>query len=121
MIGHLPPPYDDELFYNVIARLFERVGYRDSRGLGFDLFDSSSATAVADLPHRLSVFGRMLPDEFGLTPEVFIEKHTLWPYWAAFLIPERRVETKAEMIEIGHPYLSLGLMATRSNNRAMTL
>jgi hypothetical protein len=117
MIGHFPPPHDDELLYNIIARMFELVGYPDSRGLGQDIFQSSSATAVADLPHRLSMLASMISPEAGLTPEILIEKHTLWPYWSAFHSAERRTETQLQMAKLGHPghpYLSLGLMATRA-------
>ena len=61
VIGHFPSPYPDELLYSVIARMRERFPDLAYRNLGVDLFASSTATAISDLPHRLSVLVEMLP------------------------------------------------------------
>lgn len=114
MIGTFPVPYSEELFYNVIARLFERMRYSSSRAIGEDIFLATSATAVPDLPHRLAQLVSLLPPEFEISTDSIIVKNTLWPYWAAFQSPERRARTRADMVSIGHPYLLLGLMASRA-------
>ena len=61
MIGHFPSPYPDELLYSVIARMRERFPDLAYRNLGVDLFASFTATAISDLPHRLSALVEMLP------------------------------------------------------------
>jgi hypothetical protein len=114
VIGTFPPPYSDELFYNVIARLFERMRYSSTRAIGEDIFLATSATAVPDLPHRLAQLVSLLPPEFGISTASIIVKNTLWPYWAAFQSPERRSGTQADMASTGHPYLLFGLMASRA-------
>jgi Tn7-like transposition protein D/TniQ len=114
VIGYFPPPHPDELLYNIIARLSSMGGFRSQRGVGEDLFASPTATAVADLPHRLGSLVRQVHESTGLSADILIDKHTLWPYWAAFHSAERRAGTRSEMTSLGHPYLSLGLMATRS-------
>jgi hypothetical protein len=114
MIGYFPPPYPDELLYNIIARLHKAMGFRSQRAVGEDLFASSSATAVSDLPHRLGSLVMGLHESTGLSIDILIEKHTLWPYWAVFHSSERRVKTRIEMTSTGHPYLCLGLMASQS-------
>ena len=114
MIGTFPTPYSDELLYNIIARLFERMRYSSTRDIGEDVFQATTATAVADLPHRLAQLSDLLPPEFEISPDSLITDNTLWPYWAAFHCPERREKSRAEMQSVGHPYLVLGLMASRS-------
>ena len=90
------------------------MGYSSSRDIGEELFLATTATAVADLPHRLAQLTDLLPPEFEVSPASLIAKNTLWPYWAAFQSQERRARSLAEMESVGHPYMVLGLMASRS-------
>lgn len=113
MIGHFPPPYPDELLYSIIARLAARSGFRSTKTLAQTVLGAATATAVADLPNRLSILANHIPGVMNMNGDALIDRHTLWPYFAAFQSVERRAASREEMKGNGHPYLQFGLMARR--------
>jgi hypothetical protein len=113
MIGHFPPPYPDELLYSIIARLAARSRFRSTKTLAQAVLGAATATAVADLPNRLSILANHIPGVMNMNDDALIDRHTLWPYFAAFQSVERRAASRREMKVDGHPYLRLGLMARR--------
>ncbi len=113
MIGYFPPPYPDELLYSIIARLAARSGFRSTKALAQAVLGAETATAVADLPNRVSLLANRLPGVMNMNDDALIDRHTLWPYFAAFQSVERRAASREEMKRNGHPYLQLGLMARR--------
>jgi hypothetical protein len=113
MIGHFPSLYPEETVQSGIARFAGRVDFPSDKTVAHSLFQRKTITAVTDLPARLSTLISRLPGEMAVAPEILIDQHTLWPFLAAFQAPEKRKEIRNQMIQVGHPYLCLGLMAAR--------
>lgn len=114
MPGHFPTPYTDELFYSLCARYGNRVSYSASKSLLVDLFNSSTASAVIDLPNRLNSFTRLLPKGSLLTADRLINQHTLLPFFSAFLTHERVEQIRTDMRSSSGPapQMRSGVMAS---------
>jgi hypothetical protein len=113
VISHCPILYRDETVSSVIARYIDRMGYPSFKPALAVLFGRSTVTNVVDLPTNLQQIAELW-SQFGLTTaDTFINENTLWPFYAAFHTPDCRRSVRQEMHERGHPYLSLGLMASR--------
>ncbi len=97
MIGFFPEPNPDELCYSLYARYRRRAGYRGRISTVRDLFGSSTFRQVVDLPSRLDHLVAALPPGHGYTADRFIDEHTLLPFYAAFLSPERVARVRTEM------------------------
>jgi len=110
-----PTPYPDELLYSVLARYHfqsRNLSYKDTL---WDLFGSSTACAVSDLPNRLSTLCSRLRSNDIITPDFLIEKNTLFPFYKPFLsqvqarvVRERMLTAKAG----GDVHMSVGVMAS---------
>jgi hypothetical protein len=114
MIGHFPTPLPDELFYSLCARYSRRARYPNHKAVLLDLFDSSTALAVIDLPTRLKSFIRSLVPNSLLTADRLIKEHTLLPLFSAFLPPARLKQIRADMIDSKGPaaHMRTGSMAS---------
>src|ERR1051325_4889082 len=114
-IGHFPTPYPDELLYSICARYSSRVAYPDAKSVLRELFGSVTATAVIDLPNRLRTLAAGLPVGTSLTSDYLIDRHTLLPYYSAFLPPERVRQIRKYMKGSGGPaaHMGAGVMASR--------
>lgn len=113
MIAHFPVPLPDELLYSVFARLGSRLGHLSWQDYGRNILGAKTATGIVDLPNRLSSLVDALPLEFNIDMDVLIDEHTLWPYYAAFLPPDRRQRTREEMSGAGQPHVIFRLIASR--------
>jgi Tn7-like transposition protein D/TniQ protein len=89
MLGFIPDPLPDELLYSVCARYGERVQYPNKKSLLRDLFGTTTATAIIDLPCRLEYLESALPPCHRYTVDRLIDDHTLLPLFSPFLPPER--------------------------------
>ncbi|HWS85736.1 MAG TPA: TnsD family transposase [Pyrinomonadaceae bacterium] len=96
-LGHFPAPHPDELLYSVCARFSARVGYSNAKAVPEELFGTRYATATIDFPNNLGHLTAALPAGSSLTPERLINRHTILPFFSAFLPPERVVQIKADM------------------------
>jgi hypothetical protein len=114
MLGHFPTPHDDELFYSLCARYGSRVSYPSAKSLLLDIFNAASACAVVDLPNRLRCFTDALPTGSFLTVDRLIDQHTLFPFFSAFLPPERVGRIRKDMRFSTGPaaHMRSGLMAS---------
>jgi hypothetical protein len=112
VIGHYPPPNPDELLYSIHARHTIRFDFRSSKHIGQTVFGRATATAIVGLPIHLSALIHSLPTDWSITFDMLIDRHTLWPFFAAFQSPARRKATRSEMNCNGYPYQRLGLMAS---------
>src|SRR5690349_21561796 len=98
MIGYFPSFYPDELLYSAIARFGERMKYPSKRSIVKDLFESDRVQAIVDLPGHLDAFVNRLP--VGCiypTADELIDNHTLLPFYAPFLPPERVRQIREDM------------------------
>jgi hypothetical protein len=100
MIGFFPDPYPDELLYSVCARYHHRAGYRAYSYTSRDLFGASAAAAIG-LQGRLNHLIAALPPGHRYSVAQLIDQHTLLPFYAPFLPPERVRRLRSLMAEEG--------------------
>jgi hypothetical protein len=115
MVGYFPTPYPDEILYSLCARFSARAGYSNVKAVPEELFGTSSASATIDLPTNLGPLSAALPAGSSLKPERLINRHTLLPFFSAFLPPERVIQLEADMRDgRGQAgYMRSGVMASR--------
>lgn len=89
MITFFPTPYPNELLYSTLARFHIRSGNISPKATIEEVFDSRSVTAVVDLPANIDSLISNLPIGSNYTAERLIMGNTLYPFYSAFLPPER--------------------------------
>lgn len=90
MITFFPAPYPEgELLYSILARYHVRSGNISPKATVEELFGSRSVTAVVDLPANIDSLISNLPIGSKYTSERLIMENTLFPFYSAFLPPER--------------------------------
>lgn len=95
VIGCFPDPYPGELLYSVCARFQNQVQYSDQKFVVKELFGTSNAIAVVDLPSRLDSLIAALPLGNRYSAERLIDDHTLLPFYSPFH-PTERIERLRE-------------------------
>jgi len=114
-LGHFPTPHPDELLYSLCARFGAGARYSNAKAVPEELFGMGGASATVDLPNNLGHLSAVLPAGPSLTPERLISRHTLLPFFSAFLLTERVAQIEADMRggrgQAG--YMRSGLMASR--------
>jgi hypothetical protein len=115
MIGHFPPPFPDETLYSLSARYSDRVKYSNAKAVLEDLFGTATATAVIDLPNRIDQLAGSLPPDTSLSSDHLIDRHTVLPFFAAFLPSERVTKLRRDMKGFNGPAIHTrsGMMASR--------
>jgi hypothetical protein len=115
MVGYFPSPYPDELLYSLCARFSTRVAYSGAKSTLQEIFGATTASAVIDLPNRLGYLATALPAGTSLTLDSLILRHTLFPFFSAFIQPERvRQLRKSMAISCGTAtHMRSGVMASR--------
>src|SRR6266568_1549322 len=98
MLEHFLDPYPDEILYSVWARYSDQVGYSSWTDVLLELFGTSTLKAVVDLPCRLGFFYNNLPYGHDYNVDLFINNHTLLPFYSSFLSPERVARLRDQMI-----------------------
>jgi hypothetical protein len=98
MLSLFPSPYPDEILYSVCARYHVRSVNRRLKATVEDLFGSSTATAVIDIPNHLEYLSRQLPSGTLNTPSRLIQKNTLLPLFRPFL-PQERLDEVLECMK----------------------
>jgi len=86
MITHFPEPYDDELFFSVLARFAERMAYPALYSPLVELFGVRHGIPAVELPNKLDQLISVLPPGSHHTAQSFIERNTLLPLYAPFLV-----------------------------------
>lgn len=90
MIAFFPTPYPEgELLYSMLARYHVRSGNISPKATVEELFSSRSVTAVVDLPANIDSLITNLPIGSNYSAERLIMENTLYPFYSAFLPPER--------------------------------
>lgn len=115
MIAFFPTPYPEgELLYSVLARYHIRSGNISPKATIEELFGSRTVTAVVDLPANIDSLIDNLPVGSALTPEKLIYENTLYPFYSAFLSPERAdtVMNSMKGNDGGRIHNRMGIMAS---------
>jgi len=97
MLGFFTDPYSDEVLYSTVARYHQRAGYRSPDYTGGELFGTPRGGASIDLPANLAHLVSVLPPGHCYTVNTLINEHTLLPFYAAFLSPDRIKRLKTIM------------------------
>jgi transposase-like protein len=95
MLLWFPTPYPDELLYSVFARYHVRSGNTSPKITTEELFGTRSIRSVWDLPANLNILLKRLGPFWK--PDDLIMKHTLFPYYASFLLPKQAKKVKESM------------------------
>jgi hypothetical protein len=110
-----PPPYEDELFYGTCARFTQIAAYRSKRMVVEQLFGTSNALAVMDLPSRLEYFVDHLLPGYLYSVDRIIDEQTLLPFYEPFLPRKRAIALRKDM-RVGAGmgiHMRAGIMASR--------
>jgi len=96
------------------ARFSERVRYPSRRSVVTELFGTGNAIACVSLPSHLNNFTAQLPPHSNLDAGRIIDEHTLLPFFAPFLPPERHIRLRQDMSSSNGPaiHMRAGLMAS---------
>lgn len=114
MIMQFPTPYEGELLYSVIARYHLRSGNISWVHTLEDLFGKRTTNATALLPSNIHVLIERLPKNTTLNEKLLVEKHTLYPFYTAFLQKEQALEIYQSILsEDGKTiYMRAGIMSS---------
>lgn len=107
-------PYEDELLYSVLGRYHIRSGNTSIKATLQDIFGKTTVTAVADLPSHTDRIIDNMPIGNQYTADMLMDKHTLYPFYAAFIPAEQAEKIKEYMKgeKGGSIYNKIGLMAS---------
>jgi hypothetical protein len=98
MIAHFPEPYPGELLYSVCARFAERMQYPTLSATMRELFGDRTAVAAIELPNQLDSLIARLPLGHRYSSDILIDRHTLFPVYAAF-VREENYQRLREMMK----------------------
>jgi hypothetical protein len=85
MMNFLPQVYEDELLYSVLARYRRMCGMVSKAALFRDLFHEKRILTSIYFPQYLKELVDNFPPQSKLTVNEIIEKHTMFPFYTAFL------------------------------------
>lgn len=92
----LPIPYPDELVYSVIARYHLRTSNESPKWTFREIYGTDNVIPTIDLPSHLKALENR-SELLGLSADSWINRHTLFPYYAPFLPSDRTERLKALM------------------------
>jgi transposase-like protein len=98
MLRYFPEPYEDELLYSVIARYFGHMRTTSIKSSLKALFSDENVAAVVDFPSHLNALSFSLRALKFPTPESWLTKHTLFPFWEPFLALTLRQKIRNAML-----------------------
>ncbi len=115
MLAFFPALHPDEMLYSACARYHRRSGNLSIKATMKDLFGSTTASAVVDLPNRLDCLRRQLPAGTLTTVDRLIKENTLLPLYSPFL-PRNRVDRIIAWMQGsthgGGIHMAMGIMAS---------
>jgi len=89
-IGYFPSLYNDELLYSVIARYGVHMGHTSLEQTATELFDNPLVHPTVDLPKRMAWLVKRTRLNSFISVQGMIYKHTMFPFYTAFLGEKRR-------------------------------
>ena len=98
MLGYFPVPYEDELLYSVVARYALHTGLKGNQKTVIrEVFSSSTATAVPDLPSHIDALVQNLQQVWQISAVDLIRDYTFAPIYLPFLSENQAKTTLASM------------------------
>lgn len=114
LLAYFPSLYPDEIIYSAIARYHQVSGNISQRQTIRDLFGERLVCATVDLPSHLSSLSGTIENMY--TAEELIEKHTLYPYYTAY-VPKDKAEKLYRLMSVGtsrgEAHVLLGVPASK--------
>ena len=106
MITYFPEPYEDELAYSLFARFYMKSGYTTLRDVMDVLYVNKWYRADT------LFFNKLKPEVVdiitqNISMQEFVERHTMFPYYARFIKKERREKAVQSMIIMDGNYHNL--------------
>ncbi|MBD7911968.1 TnsD family Tn7-like transposition protein [Clostridium cibarium] len=89
MLYFFTDPYEDEVFFNIIARYNIYSGNLSERKTNDDLFGTRTKNNNNNLPCFLQYFCNQFNNQSIYTPEHIIMNHTIFPLYLPFVVEER--------------------------------
>jgi hypothetical protein len=116
MLSFFPTLYPDELLYSALARYHIRSGNRIFRQSDLELFGySSQQVCKINLTNNLSYLVKNLPLRSQQTVDNLLQNHTLYPFYATFLMPQEAWQLKDFMRKkLSGSILEVAKVATNS-------
>lgn len=118
MLHWFPTPYPDELLYSVLARYHVWSGNTSPKMTVEELFGKRTVRSVWDLPANLNDLLSQLGSYWNA--DQLINNHTMYPYYAAFLLPKQATQVKKSMIDGDGSTIHTRIGATASNVKVKT-
>ncbi|WP_162271994.1 TnsD family Tn7-like transposition protein [Cytobacillus oceanisediminis] len=97
MLHWFPTPYPDELLYSVLARYHVWSGNISPKMTIEELFGKRTVRSVWDLPANINILLNQMGSYCDADQLIF--NHTMYPYYAAFLLPNQSKQVKKSMLE----------------------
>jgi hypothetical protein len=110
-ISHFPDFLPDEMVYSVASRYMDRMQFSSHAVISHHFFGGPERGLVSDLPSSLEHLIQSLPPNHTYTTDIIINRHTLFPYYAPFLLAERALRLKhyMENDNYGFVYATAGI------------
>jgi hypothetical protein len=97
MLNNFIEPYEEEIFYSLLARYHFYSANSNFKDSLKDLFGSSNVIPTILFPSTLQHFAFQFKEGSKLTAEYFIYKHTAFPFYAPFMPQSRKEKVLEEM------------------------
>lgn len=112
-MNFFPTPYPDEILHSTLGRYCIRSGNIREIHNFEDLFSTRNCIASMELPSKIDALIENMPVNSIYTAEYFIYNHTLFPFYAAFIEPQRaeKIINSMRNGRGGDAYIRLGLVS----------
>lgn len=88
-ITYFPDGYPDELLYSMAARYAMHLRLPTHMTVYEEWFGTGALNGLIDLPTHLEHLVQALPQPHAYSADRIMDRHTLYPFYATFLPPER--------------------------------
>lgn len=116
MLTYFPTPYEDELLYSLIARYGVHTGlYENQKAVIRDIFSTSSASAIPDLPSHLHDMSSNLTPVWKISSIDLIRRFTLAPIYLPYLdnVKAKKIVTSMKSNNGGDIHTRVGISASK--------
>jgi hypothetical protein len=97
-LAYFPRPYPREILYSVLARCARHLGNVSQAKLDLLLFGVERRRRNVAFSSRLGTIATKLPARCGITAEMLLLEHTVFPYYAAIMEPKQRERAVASRL-----------------------
>ncbi|PRS29060.1 transposase [Bacillus sp. RJGP41] len=118
MLHWFPTPYPDELLYSVLARYHVWSGNTSPKMTTEELFGKRTVRSVWDLPANLNVLLNQMGSYWNA--DQLIYNHTMYPYYATFLLPKQAKQVKKSMLDTDGSTIHTRIGVVASNVKIKT-